>query len=256
MILGLSDKVAIVTGGSEGIGYATAGVLLEHGASVAIAARRSEVLERAAESLRERGGKVLPVVADVTKREDIERLVESTVALFGRLDILVNNAGTGRAAQFEDVDEETWHADLDLKLHAAVRTSRAALPHLKRRGGRIINVTTWGGKQPGAKSLPTTVSRAAGIAFTKALSKDLAVHGILVNTVCVGVIKSGQQARRAAQLQQPLDDYYAEIGRSVPLGRVGEAEEVANVIAFLASTAASYVTGASINIDGGASGVV
>jgi len=128
------------------------------------------------------------------------------VARFGRLDILVNNAGTGRAAQFEDVDEETWHADLDLNLHAAVRTSRAALPHLKRRGGRIINVTTWGGKQPGAKSLPTTVSRAAGIAFTKALSKDLAVHGILVNTVCVGVIKSGQQARRAAERQQPLAD--------------------------------------------------
>jgi 3-oxoacyl-[acyl-carrier protein] reductase len=128
------------------------------------------------------------------------------VARFGRLDILVNNAGTGRAAQFEDVDVETWHADLDLKLHAAVRTSRAALPHLKRRGGRIINVTTWGGKQPGAKSLPTTVSRAAGIAFTKALSKDLAVHGILVNTVCVGVIKSGQQARRAAERQQPLAD--------------------------------------------------
>ncbi|WP_437676309.1 SDR family NAD(P)-dependent oxidoreductase [Sorangium sp. So ce131] len=256
MDLGLNGKVAVVTGGSEGIGYATAKSLAEHGAGVVIAARRAEPLQRAAESLRGRGGEVLPVVADVSRPEDVERLVSTTVQHFGRLDILVNNAGTSRAAHFESVDDATWAADLDLKLHAAIRASRAALPHLKQRGGRIINVTTWGGKQPGAKSLPTTVSRAAGIAFTKALSKDLAEYGILVNTVCVGVIKSGQQARRAEQLGQPLEQYYADVGRSVPLGRMGEAEEVANVITFLASSAASYVTGASINVDGGASGVV
>lgn len=257
MDLKLSGKVAIVTGGSEGIGYATAARLSEHGADVVIAARRPDLLRAAAERLSAAGGgRVVPFVADVCRREDIELLVASAVAQLGRLDILVNNAGTGRAAPFEHVDDETWHADLDLKLHAAIRASRAALPHLKVRGGRIVNVTTWGGKQPGASSLPTSVSRAAGIALTKALSKDLAAHGILVNTVCVGVIKSGQQARRAEQLGRSLEDYYAELGRSVPLGRVGEAEEVANVIAFLASAAASYITGASINVDGGSSGVV
>ena len=131
-----------------------------------------------------------------------------------------------------------------------------ALPHLKLRGGPIINVTTPAGKHPGAKSLPTSVSRAAGIALTKALSKDLAEHHILVNTVSVGVIKSAQHERRARELGVALGDHYAQLGKNVPLGRVGEADEVANVIVFLASAAASYVTGTSINIDGGTSSAI
>jgi 3-oxoacyl-[acyl-carrier protein] reductase len=256
MHFGLDDKVAIVTGGSEGIGRATALRLAQHGARVVIAARRPEVLEKAAREIREAGGKVLHVIADVTSTADVERLVQLTVSQFGRLDILVNNAGTGRAAKFETVDDAMWQADLDVKLHAAIRTTRAALPHLKLRGGRIINVTTPGGKQPAAKSLPTSVSRAAGIAFTKALSKDFAEYGILVNTVCVGLIKSAQHERKAHELGIALDQHYAELGRNLPLGRVGEAHEVADVIVFLASAAASYVTGTSINVDGGVSGAV
>ncbi|WP_437314825.1 SDR family NAD(P)-dependent oxidoreductase [Sorangium sp. So ce385] len=257
MDLGLKGQVAIVTGGSEGIGRATALRLAEEGARVAIAARRPDVLASAEREIRDRGGDVLAIAADVTRPADVERLVAETVARFGRLDILVNNAGTGRAHHFEEVDDETWQADLDLKLHAAIRTSRAAIPHLKQqRGGRIINVTTPAGKQPGARSLPTSVSRAAGIALTKALSKDLAEHGILVNTVCVGVIKSGQQRRNAERRGLSPEEHYAALGKNVPLGRVGEAEEVANVIAFLASKAASYVTGTSINVDGGTSGAI
>jgi 3-oxoacyl-[acyl-carrier protein] reductase len=256
MHFGLDDKVAIVTGGSEGIGRATALRLAQHGARVVIAARRPEVLEKAAREIREAGGKVLHVIADVTSTADVERLVQLTVSQFGRLDILVNNAGTGRAAKFETVDDAMWQADLDVKLHAAIRTTRAALPHLKLRGGRIINVTTPGGKQPAAKSLPTSVSRAAGIAFTKALSKDFAEYGILVNTVCVGLIKSAQHERKAHELGIALDQHYAELGRNLPLGRVGEAHEVADLIVFLASAAASYVTGTSINVDGGVSGAV
>jgi 3-oxoacyl-[acyl-carrier protein] reductase len=253
----LEDKVAIVTGGSEGIGFATALRLTEHGARVAIAARRPDVLEAAAGRIRKAGGKVLPVVADVTSNEDVERLVRSTVAEYGQLDIVVNNAGTGNANPFESVSDELWEADLDLKLHGAIRTIRAALPHLKKsRAGRIINVTTPAGKQPGAKSLPTSVSRAAGIALSKALSKDLAEYRILVNTVSVGVLKSGQHERRAQKLGVDVERHYQDIGKNVPLGRVGEADEAAHVIVFLASGLASYVTGASINVDGGTSGAV
>ena len=249
--LEFEGRVAIVTGGSEGIGKATALCLARGGARVAIAARRKDVLETAAREIREAGGSVLSIVADVTVPADVERLVSTTVAEFGRLDILVNNAGTGRASAFEAVDDATWHADLDVKLFAAIRTTRAALPHLKQRGGRIINITTPAGKHPGASSLPTSVSRAAGIALTKALSKDLAQYGVLVNTVCVGLIESAQHERRARDLGVELARHYEELGRNVPLGRVGAADEVARVIAFLASAAASYVTGTSINVDGG-----
>jgi len=258
MELGLKGKVAAITGGSDGIGRATASRLAQEGAHVAICGRREDVLKAAAEEIRQQSGaEVLEVVADVTNPSDVERFIAATVRRFGGLDILVNNAGTANARHFEDADDALWQGDLDLKLHAAIRTTRAALPHLKTSGrGRIINVTTWGGKQPGPRSLPTSVSRAAGIALTKALSKDLAEHRILVNTVCVGVIKSGQQARAAAKQGKSTEEYYAQLGTHVPLGRVGEAEEVAQVIAFLASDAASYVTGASINVDGGVAGVV
>lgn len=252
----LDGQVAIVTGGSQGIGRATALHLARLGASVVIAARRSVVLEAAAHEIRQAGGRVLSVVADVTNPEDVDGLVSTAVAELGRLDILVNNAGTGNANIFEAVDDATWQADLDVKLYAAIRMTRAALPHLKQRGGRIINVTTPAGKHPGASSLPTSVSRAAGIALTKAMSKDFAKHGILVNTVCVGLIKSAQHERRAQGLGVELERHYADMGEHVPLGRVGEAEEVASVIAFLASAAASYVTGVSINVDGGASSAV
>jgi 3-oxoacyl-[acyl-carrier protein] reductase len=126
----------------------------------------------------------------------------------------------------------------------------------KQGGGRIINITTVGGKQPGARSMPTTVTRAAGLALTKALSKEFAPHNILVNTVCIGKIKSGQHERRIAREKLDPAEYYGKVAREIPMGRVGEPGEVANVIAFLASEAASYVTGSSINLDGGMSGVL
>src|ERR1700712_5613938 len=233
MDLGLAGKVAIVTGGSEGIGKATARQLAREGVKVAICARRIEVLQRAAEELRA-DGEVIAIQADVTLVSEVERLVEQVVARFGRLDILVNNAGTSAAHRFENIDDAAWEADLDLKLHGAIRATRAALPHLKREGGRVINITTPGGKQPAAGSLPTSVSRAAGIALTKALSKELAEHRILVNTVCVGLIKSAQQQRFSEKRGVTLDQHYQSLGKTVPLQRVGEAEEVANVITFLA----------------------
>jgi NAD(P)-dependent dehydrogenase (short-subunit alcohol dehydrogenase family) len=231
--------------------------LAREGAAVAIAARGREMLDSVAGEIRAAGGRVLAVRADVSEAEDCERLVAEAVKAFGRLDILVNNAGTSARGEFEAVSDANWQADLDLKLFAAVRLSRLAIPYMKQQGaGRIINVTNIGAKQPRAGSMPTSVSRAAGLALTKALSKELAPHNILVNAVCIGSVRAGQHERRAAGSGVPLEQLYAEMARDIPLGRVGNAEEVAKVIAFLASGAASYVTGTSVNLDGGASGVL
>ena len=257
MELGLRGKVAAVTGGSEGIGRATVKRLVEEGASVALCARRADVLNAFADELRKSGAKVLAIVADATKPGDLERFIEETVKEFGRIDIVVNNAGGTGQDPFDKVTDEAWQKDLDVKVFAHIRTTRAAAPHMKKQGGgRIINLNMVGAKQPFAGSFPTTISRAAGLALTKALSKEFAADNILVNAVAVGKIKSMQQERRAARTGVSVAEHYEKTGKTVPLGRMGEAEEVANVIAFLASDAASYVTGCCINVDGGISGVL
>ncbi|MBI4560871.1 MAG: SDR family oxidoreductase [Candidatus Rokubacteria bacterium] len=253
--LGLGGKVSVITGGSEGLGRACALRFAQEGARVAICARRKEILEGAAEAIRsETGAEVLAVPADVTRAEQVEAFINQVIARFGRVDILVNNAGTSAAAAFEAVDDRAWHQDLELKLMAAVRCCRLVIPHMRSQGGgRIINVTTVGGKAPGARALPTTVTRAAGINLTKALATEYAPDGILVNTVCLGLVKSMQWERRA---RGDSDAYYREVGKRVPIGRVGEAEEFADLVAFLASERAGYITGTAINFDGGMSAVV
>lgn len=254
--------MAIVTGGSEGIGRATAQSLGREGASVVVCARRLEVLQQAANDVAEAtGADVVPVQADVRNTADVERLVQSAVDRFGRLDILVNNAGTSAAAPFESVTDEAWQSDLDLKLFAAIRASRAAIPHLRNAGGgSIVNVLNLAAKQPGARSVPTSVSRAAGMALLKALSKELAAQNIRVNGINIGLIKSGQHERRWRSQGSPgtLEEFYAANARQsgIPLGRVGEAEEVGDLIAFLCSNRGAYISGVSINVDGGLSAVV
>ena len=257
MNLNLKGKVAAVTGGSEGIGRATALRLAELGASVAICARRAEVLEKFAAEIRAAGGTVMTSIADATKSEDVTRFVDETVKKFGRIDIMVNNAGATGQSAFDTVDDAAWEKDIDVKVMAHIYTTRAVIPHMKKQGGgRIINLNMVAAKQPGAAQFPTTVSRAAGLALAKGLSKELAPHNILVNVVAVGKIKSAQQARGAARAGITVEEHYAKTGKTIPMGRVGESEEVANVIAFLASDAASYVTGTCINVDGGLSGVL
>lgn len=262
MELGLNGKVAAITGGSEGIGLATALRLAAEDALVGICARRQESLEKAVAMIRDAGAAdVLALPADMTRPGEPERFIAEVAKRFGRLDILVNNAGREAVGPFEDTTDTAWQEDLDLKVFGAIRSIRAALPHMRKAGGgRIINITHVGAKQPRARSVPTSVTRAAGIALTKALSKEYAPAGILVNTICVGIIWSSQWERRRLAMAPPASkrEYEQQLvdERGIPLGRLGKSEEVASLIAFLASEQAAYITGASINIDGGLSGVV
>ncbi|WP_058303661.1 SDR family NAD(P)-dependent oxidoreductase [Gorillibacterium timonense] len=255
MDLGLQGKVAVITGSSKGIGYATARLLAGEGASVVLCARREDELSAAADRIRqETGASVLAVVADVTRQEDCRNVIARAVEAFGRLDILVNNAGTSAAAPFDTVSAEKWQADLDLKLFGAIHCSQAAIePMRKAGGGAIVNIATSSAKTPPASSLPTTVSRAAGLALTKAMSRDLAKDNIRVNAVCIGLIRSEQIEKKWRQSAPGLswEEFAALPDHDIPLRRIGNTEEAARVIAFLASEAASYVTGTAVNVDGG-----
>ncbi|KGR74814.1 SDR family NAD(P)-dependent oxidoreductase [Ureibacillus sinduriensis] len=255
MELGLKNKVAVITGASKGIGLYTALQLVKEGAKVAIAARHNDTLEEAKAFIREQTGEeILTVSADVSIEKECERLIEEVVAHFGKLNIVINNAGTSSANSFEDVETDLWHSDLNLKLFGAIHCSKFALPYLKEQnGGSIINLTAVLAKTPPAQSLPTTVSRSAGLALTKAMSKDLGKYNIRVNSVCIGLIRSRQiESRWQNEMPEATwEEYSREVGKMIPLGRIGNTEEAANVIAFLASDAASYVSGTAINIDGG-----
>ena len=249
--LELKNKVAIITGGSDGLGRATARRFASEGAKVVICARREEHLMQAAEDLRkETNGSVMGMKADVCKAEDCTKLIDQTVEEFGGIDILINNAGKSAASGLEALSDEAWQEDLDLKLMGAIRMCRGAVPHMRKMGGgSIVNATTGAGKAPGSLALPTSVSRAAGNNLTKSLANELAKDKIRVNAVCIGLIKSAQWERRSEK--GSLEELYTELGNKVPLGRVGEAEEYADLVAFLCSARGAYITGTAINLDGG-----
>ncbi|KIL41427.1 short-chain dehydrogenase [Gordoniibacillus kamchatkensis] len=255
MDLKLAGKVALITGGSKGIGFRTALCLAEEGAKVVICARNEADLRDAAAYISERtGAEAFYIAADVASEADCERAVTETVKRYGRLDILVNNAGTAAAMPFEQARTELWRRDLDLKLFGAIHCSRYAIPHMRETGGgAIVNITTSSAKTPPASSLPSSVSRAAGLALTNAMSKDLAADNIRVNTVCIGMIRSDQIERiwKRDEPDMTWDEYARDPRHRIPLGRIGDTEEAARVIVFLASDAASYVTGTSVNVDGG-----
>jgi 3-oxoacyl-[acyl-carrier protein] reductase len=258
MQITLTGRKALVTGGSLGIGLAIASQFADAGADVAIMARRRGPLDEAAAAIGARPGRqVLPVVCDVARADDVARGYAEVAAAFGKIDILVNNAGMSNAAPFEQVSDAQWQEDLDLKLFAAIRLVRLAWPQMKQqKWGRIINVLNTGAKAPRPASAPTSVTRAAGMALTKVLAGEGAPHGILVNAMLVGLIESDQWVRRAKAMGAPLQDVLADMGKDIPLGRVGTAQEFANMACFLASDAASYITGTAINVDGGRSPVV
>lgn len=261
MDLGLAGKRALITGGSRGIGLATATRLAQEGARVAIVARRPDALEEARLAILAAapGGEVVTIAGDVATAEGTQAAAGQALAALGGLDILVNNAGRAASGPALTQGDDAWLSDLELKFFGALRMARLCVPAMREAGGgRIVNVTAIQGKQPSAGSSPTAVSRAAGIALTKILSKELAADRILVNTVCIGLIKS-EQIERAARARfpgVPLEEAYARMGESLPLGRVGETSEAGDVIAFLCSERASYISGVALNIDGGMAAVV
>ncbi|MEE2759972.1 MAG: SDR family oxidoreductase [Pseudomonadota bacterium] len=253
----MDGKNAIITGGSRGLGRAMATRFAESGANVAIVARRADVLaETQLEIETLTGAKVVACNADVATAEGVETAFNTAMDGLGQVDIVVNNAGSSMARPFEEVTDEMWLTDLELKLFAAIRLIRLALPGMKERNwGRIINILNIGAKAPRAGSTPTTVSRAAGLNLTKSLSLEYAPHGILVNALCTGLIVTDQlpKMRDRGAPDKTAEEYQEILGGRIPLGRMGTAEEYANVACLLASDAGGYVTGTAINIDGGSS---
>ena len=247
MDLALRDKVAIVTGGSRGIGRSIALGLADEGCHVAICARGEERLRETEAELRARGVDALGVVADITNADDIDRLVAETVTRFGRLHILVNNAGGGSR---ENTDE-AWDAAYRINILAAVRTTRAAAPHMQASGGgSIVHIASIWGRESGGT--PTyNAMKAAMISHAKAMAQELAPE-IRVNSVAPGstAFPGGSWGRR---LEEDPEGMRTFIEQHIPMGRFGRPEEIANVVVFLCSERASWVTGASITVDGGQS---
>ncbi|MBN9536395.1 MAG: SDR family oxidoreductase [Alphaproteobacteria bacterium] len=261
----MDGRVAVITGASTGLGLAMAEEFAASGASVALLARKADALAAAkAQVVKAAGktnGKIEAYSCDVAKAAPIAETWKKVEADFGKVDIVVNNAGISHAKPFDTVTDEDWQGDLDLKLFAAIRMIRHALPGMReRKWGRIVNVLNVGAKAPTANSTPTSVSRAAGLALTKALANENGPHGILVNAMLVGLIESDQWVRRhktAAGQGKSYDEFLAGMAKGrIPLGRMGRAEEFARLACFLCSDAGSFVTGVAINVDGGMSPVV
>ncbi|HEX6931671.1 MAG TPA: SDR family oxidoreductase [Streptosporangiaceae bacterium] len=258
MDLGLAGRRAIVTGGSKGLGKAIAGELLAEGAAVAICSRNAGELEATAEELRKQADGTASLIAmpcDVTVPDQVTAFTDAAVSAMGGLDILVNNAGGARPGQFGTLTDEDWHEDIEVKLFSQIRCTRAALPHLRRsEAPRVININAVYARYPDPAFLASSVNRASCLSLAKALSMELGKEKILVNSVNIGLVETPQwqniHQRRAPDM--PAGQFFGQLAAAeVPLGRFGQPDEVAGLVAFLASDRASYIAGASIDVAGG-----
>ena len=252
MDLGLAGKVAIITGGSKGLGLAAASALVAEGARVAICGRTPATLAQAAQALAAQVGRpddVLAVTADVSSEADLRRLVDETVSRFGGVDVLVNNVGLGKGGGLMDTPDDVWRQAFDQTLFPAIRASRLVVPHMQQRGGGVILLiaSIWG-RESGGRMTYNAV-KAAEISLGKALSQQLAPSGIRVNSIAPGSIlfEGGSWHQR----QQADPDGIAQfVARELPFGRFGRADEVGDIVAFLASSRSSWISGACITVDG------
>jgi 3-oxoacyl-[acyl-carrier protein] reductase len=257
MDLELKDKVAIVGGGSKGLGRACAEVLAQEGANVAICSRSRADLDKAAKEIRDASGaEVLVFAGDLDKPETIRDLIAATVERFGRLDVMVNNSGGPPLARAHNATEEQWATAVQRSLFFFARMSREAVPHLKRQGGgRIINILASTVYQPIPNLALSGATRMGVVAFAKSLADEVGRDGILVNNVCPGSILSERMlsnvTSRAKELGISVDDALAQRAAETAVGRIGEPKEMAYLVAFLASGKSSYITGTTILVDGG-----
>lgn len=261
MKLGLKEKVVLVTGASKGIGKAIAVAFAAEGSRVVLNARNQQELEQAVQEIRQSGGYALALAADVTSASEVQRLAQQTVERFGTVHVLVNNAGgAGGFASFEELSDEDWINVFNLNVLSAVRMTRALLPFMKQqKWGRIINIASESGIQPDPFMPHYNAAKAAVINLTKSLSKAYASDGILVNTVSPAFIKTplveqllAAQAQEQGVTPQKAEQAFLRQNRPhIELGRPGTPEEVASAVVFLASEAASFITGANLRVDGG-----
>lgn len=257
MDLGLKDKVAIVSGSSDGIGLVTARSLAREGARVVICARREAKLFEARDAIaKETGAEVLAIQCDVRRLDDVQRLVAQTLQKLGAIHILVNNAGSVPSIKFTDVSDGQWYEYLERKLMGYLRMAREVVPHMQRAGwGRIVNVAGTAGWEPSNTAMAVGLNNAAVMNWTKSMSLQFAGDGILVNTVAPGSIDTprqvGNRQRESEVTGKSVEELRQARVKDIPLGRLGRPEEVANLIAFLASDCSSYMTGTCVTIDGG-----
>jgi len=257
MDLELKGKVAIIGGASKGLGRACADVLAEEGARITICSRTREDLEQAAEEIRDAtGAEVLAFAGDLEKYDTIKELIHATVERFGRLDIMVNNSGGPPLARSYNATEEQWETAVQRSLFFFARMSREAVPHLKRQGGgRIVNILASTVYQPIPNLALSGATRLGVVAFAKSLADEVGRDGILVNNVCPGSILTERMlsnvTSRAKELGISVDEGLAQRASETAVGRIGEPKELAYLVAFLASGKSSYITGATILVDGG-----
>ncbi|HEV3268676.1 MAG TPA: SDR family oxidoreductase [Acidimicrobiales bacterium] len=255
MDLELRGRAFLITGGSDGLGLGLAQRLVSEGARVAVCGRDQERLDRSQELL---GSDALCFRADVTKTDELDAFIDATLSRFERLDGAVNNAGRTAGGPVADSDDDVWREDYELKVISALHVSRRVLSALELTSGALVNVLAIMARSPGANSTPTTASRSAGLALTKAMATEVGPRGVRVNAILIGLIASGQWQRRAAEANMAMAEYYENMAKSskIPLGRVGRTEEFADLATFLLSPRASYITGVGVSIDGGLSPVI